>query len=101
MARRKRRVSEQRNPFEPLEGDVVDTIDLHGFQASEARPAVIAFLRRAQQRWPRGLVHIITGRGRGSPGRPVLKNTVRALLQSGAVPAQAWGEDLNGGGILV
>jgi DNA-nicking Smr family endonuclease len=101
MAKGKRRSSEQRNPFEPLDGTVVGALDLHGFQASEVRTTVVAFLHRAQQRSPNGLVHIITGKGRGSSGPPVLKNAVKSLLQSGAVAVQAWGEDLNGGGFLV
>ena len=101
MGKRKGAGSADRNPFEPLEGAVSGTIDLHGFQASEARAAVIAFLRRAQQTSPNGLVHLITGKGRGSPGRPVLKGAVKSLLRSGAVPVLAWGEDLDGGGFLV
>jgi hypothetical protein len=101
MGKRKRAGSQERDPFEPLAGVVVDSFDLHGFHATEARAAVIDFLRRAQQRTPDGLVHIITGRGRGSPGRPVLKGVVKALLQSGAVPVRTWDEDLDGGGFLV
>src|SRR5687767_13755141 len=101
MAKRKPPAAEARDPFDPLDGIVTDTIDLHGFRASEVKSAVVAFLRRAEQRTPNALVHVITGKGRGSPGRPVLKTAVRALLQSGAVPVHAWGEDLYGGGFLV
>jgi DNA-nicking Smr family endonuclease len=101
MPKRKRAAAQERNPFEPLDGPVSDTLDLHGFQASEARAAVIAFLRRSQQKSPNGLVHVITGKGRGSPGRPVLKGAVKSLLESSAVTVLAWGEDLNGGGFLV
>jgi DNA-nicking Smr family endonuclease len=90
-----------RNPFEPLEGHVADTIDLHGMTAAEAEAAVAAFLRRCHRRAPGALVHIITGRGRGSPGRPVLKPKVKAMLKQGELPAAAWGEDLDGGGYLV
>jgi hypothetical protein len=89
------------NPFEPLEGAVADTLDLHGFGAAQAHAAVITFLRRVQRQSPDGLVHLITGKGRGSPGRPVLKGVVKSLLRSGAVPVHAWGEDLEGGGFLV
>src|SRR5215211_4878129 len=90
-----------RNPFEPLEGAVDDTLDLHGFGAAEARAAVITFLRRVQRQSPDALVHLITGKGRGSPGRPVLKGVVKSLLRSSAVPVHEWGEDLDGGGFLV
>jgi DNA-nicking Smr family endonuclease len=101
MARRKRPAAETRDPFDPLDGAITDTIDLHGFRASEVNGAVVAFLQRAQQRTPNGLVHVITGKGRGSPGHPVLKGAVRALLKSDRVAVQEWGEDLNGGGFLV
>ena len=100
MAKRNRAL-EDRNPFDPLDGAVSHSIDLHGFAATEARAAVIDFLRRARRQSPDGLVHVITGKGRGSPGRPVLKGAVKALLRSGEVPLLAWGEDLDGGGFLV
>jgi DNA-nicking Smr family endonuclease len=89
------------NPFEPLDGPVAESIDLHGMNAAEAVAAASAFLRRAAKRSPGALAHVITGRGRGSPGRPVLKPKIRTLLRSGDVPAAAWGEDLDGGGFLV
>jgi DNA-nicking Smr family endonuclease len=97
----KRKSPEARNPFEPLDGAVADAIDLHGFQAAEAEAAVRAFLRRAHQRTPGALVHVITGRGRGSTRGPVLKRTVKALLAAGHPAVSAWGEDLNGGGYLI
>jgi len=89
------------NPFEPLEGPVADTLDLHGMAAAEATAAATAFVRRVAKRSPGALVHIITGRGRGSPGRPVLKPRIQALLKSGELPVAAWGLDLDGGGFLV
>lgn len=52
-------------------------------------------------RQPGALVHVITGKGRGSPGRPVLKSKVKALLRTGALPVAAWGGDLDGGGYLI
>jgi DNA-nicking Smr family endonuclease len=90
-----------RNPFEPLDGPVADTLDLHGMTAAEAVAAASAFVQRVQRRAPGSLVHLITGRGRGSPGRPVLKPKVKTLLKSGELPIDAWGEDLDGGGYLV
>ena len=100
MAKRKQS-AEARNPFEPLDGPVADAIDLHGFAATEVDAAVRAFLRRAHQRSPGALVHVITGRGRGSTRGPVLKRTVKALLAAGHPDVSAWGEDLNGGGYLI
>lgn len=90
-----------RNPFEPLDGPVTDTLDLHGFGAAEARAAVIAFVQRTRRRTPDALVHVITGRGRGSAGGPVLKRMVKALLEAGELPVAAFGEDLDGGGFLL
>lgn len=96
-----RRPSAARDPFEPLSGPVSDTLDLHGFAGPEAVTAMSAFITRAQRRAPGTLVHVITGRGRGSPGMPVLKTRVRTLLREGTLPVAAWGEDLDGGGFLV
>jgi DNA-nicking Smr family endonuclease len=87
--------------LEPLDGPVDDTLDLHGMTAAQALPAVEAFVRRVRRREPGALVHVITGRGRGSPGRPVLKPKVRTLLKSGSLPVAQWGEDLDGGGYLL
>jgi DNA-nicking Smr family endonuclease len=87
--------------LEPLDGPVSDTIDLHGMNAAEAEAAATAFLRRVHRRSRGALVHVITGRGRGSAGRPVLKPRIRTLLKSGELPVAAWGEDLDGGGYLV
>lgn len=78
-----------------------DTLDLHGMTGAEALVAAEAFMKRVQRRSPGALVHIITGRGRGSPGRPVLKPKLRTLLESAEHPVAAWGVDLDGGGYLV
>jgi DNA-nicking Smr family endonuclease len=87
--------------LEPLDGPVTDTLDLHGMTAAQALAAVEAFVRRVRRREPGALVHVITGRGRGSPGLPVLKPKVRTLLKSGSLPVSHWGEDLDGGGYLL
>jgi DNA-nicking Smr family endonuclease len=91
------------NPFEPLEGAVADTLDLHGLDAASAEGAVTDFLRRVHRRTPGALVHIITGRGRGSVGAPVLKRSIRTLLKTNppGLPIADWGNDLDGGGYLV
>jgi len=87
--------------LEPLDGPITDTLDLHGFTRSEAEPAVVAFVNRNARRHPGALLHVITGRGKGSPGRPALKPRVRTLLRSGALPVDAWGGDLDDGGFLI
>lgn len=75
------------------------TLDLHGFRADEVQRAVEPFLRRQRSG---AVVHIITGRGRGSPGKPVLGPRVRALL-GGSLSALvgAFVKDEDGGGYLV
>jgi DNA-nicking Smr family endonuclease len=79
-------------------------IDLHGLRRDEAREALAAFLREAQQRGLR-CVRVVHGKGLGSPGRqPVLKDKVRAwLVQKDAVLAfvQAGPADGGHGALLV
>jgi DNA-nicking Smr family endonuclease len=87
--------------LESLDGPVADTLDLHGMIWSEAEPAVVAFLNRNRKRQPGALVHIITGKGRGSPEYPVLKTRVSTLLKAGGLLVEAWGTDLDGGGFLI
>jgi len=110
VAPRKRRVSRigpasHRNrpdPFDPLDGPVVESLDLHGFRASEVRETLPRFLAAARRRHPGGLIHIITGKGRGSPGHPVLKTVVRSLLRSGTIEGvREWNVDSAGGGYLI
>lgn len=82
-----------------LDATPAETLDLHGFRASEVPAAVEGFLRRQRAGV---VVHIITGRGRGSPGKPVLGPRVRALLAgqlNGLVGDYA--KDLSEGGYLV
>jgi hypothetical protein len=101
MPRRSRPPASGGNPFEPLEGAVSDTLDLHGLDAAAAERAVTDFVRRIQRRTPGALVHIITGKGRRSAGAPVLKRSVRTLLRTASLPIADWGEDLDGGGYLL
>jgi DNA-nicking Smr family endonuclease len=90
------------DPFDPLDGPIASTLDLHGVSAAAAPAMVASFLATASRRWPGGLVHVITGRGRGSPGRPVLKPLVKRLLKGElARYARATGSDLDEGGYLI
>ena len=102
MARHPSASPRGRNPFDPLDGPVDEHLDLHGYRAVEARVVVADVLRAVQKRHPGGLLHIITGRGRGSVGGPVLKPIVQGVLSaapSGMV--HAWGKDDADGGFLV
>ena len=81
---------------------LVATLDLYGFRPSEVPLALETFLISWRRRAGGGVVHIITGKGKGSPGRPVLKPRVRRLLTEDYQDRVDWFEqDLSGGGFLV
>ncbi len=65
-----------------LDGRVDAALDLHNYSAAEAPSAVRNFLDSWQRRKSGALVHIITGKGRGSPNGPVLRRCVKSLLKS-------------------
>src|SRR5258705_3611984 len=56
-------------------------LDLHGLGAIEARSAVRAFLEGWRRRKSGAVVHIITGKGKGSASGPVLRELVKTLLE--------------------
>ena len=56
-------------------------LDLHGFTATEAPSAVRSFLDSWRRRKPGAIVHVITGKGKGSQNGPVLRALVKSLLQ--------------------
>lgn len=97
----RRRPGRRHDPFDPLDGPASTTLDLHGFRASEVREQLPLFLKSARKRHPRGLVHVITGKGRGSAGGPVLKTLVRTMLRNGELEVSEWREDSAGGGYLL
>src|SRR5262249_17229932 len=91
-----------RNPFDALDGRVDEELDLHGFSGIDAKGMIEGFLKAAQKRHPGGLLHIITGRGKGSPGRPVVKPVIRAALSAApATVVKEWAKDQADGGFLV
>lgn len=91
-----------RDPFDPLDGPVAESLDLHGFRVDEARPILPTFMETSRRRSPGGLVHIITGKGRNSPAGPVLKRLVGRLLRANQLPhVEAWGRDLDDAGYLI
>ncbi len=83
---------------------IQDQLDLHGLRRDEAREAVGAFIRSADQRGLRCL-RVIHGKGNGSPGRePVLKSKVHKwLAQKHEVIAfaQAAGPQGGAGAVIV
>jgi DNA-nicking Smr family endonuclease len=77
-------------------------LDLHGRTAAEARRDVRSFLVLAARRGPGSVVHVITGKGRGSAGRPVLRGAVAGMLRGELAPQVSdWARDIDDGGFLV
>jgi DNA-nicking Smr family endonuclease len=79
------------------------TLDLHGDTAADAERRVRDFVL-AHARVSRGqVVHVITGKGRGSGGRPVLPGVVRRVLATEAVArfVAEWTRDLDDAGFLI
>lgn len=79
------------------------TLDLHGDTAADAERRVRDFIL-THARVSRGaVVHIITGKGRGSGGKPVLPGVVRRVLSSDTVAryVSEWDRDLDEAGFLV
>ncbi|MDH3496327.1 MAG: Smr/MutS family protein [Gemmatimonadota bacterium] len=80
----------------------VATLDLHGLTRVEAERAVRALVATWRRRQPGAVLHVITGRGRGSAGRPALRPAVRRLLVGPLAGEIAdWARDLDEGGFLV
>lgn len=78
------------------------TIDLHGSAVAEARAAVRAFIA-TQSRTARGsVVHVITGKGKGSPNGAVLRPAIAAELRGACAHLIAdWSRDTDDGGFKV
>lgn len=58
----------------------VDTLDLHGLTGDQARARLGDFLRTRSAVSSGRVVHVVTGRGNRSEGRPVLPGVVREVL---------------------
>ncbi len=89
--RRKRRPKESATPppaqtgiAQLLSEMAVETLDLHGYTADQARLRVRDFLTTHSRISAEGVVHIITGKGTGSAGGAVLLELVRDMLDAEA-----------------
>lgn len=81
---------------------VVDELDLHGYTADEAETRLEMFLERVAATSPDEVVRVITGRGAGSAGQPVLQGAVRDALNGWLEHRVAeWAVDVGGGAYLV
>ena len=82
-----------------LDARPTDTVDLHGLRADEVQRALEPFLKRQRSG---AVVHIITGRGRGSRGQPALFPRVRVLLTGALAGLVAdMTKDVDAGGFIV
>jgi len=80
----------------------VAALDLHHFSASEIDNAVVNFIQTWHKRSSGSVVHIVTGKGRRSPGLPALKPRVRQVLDTRlSMFVKEWTRDVDDGGYLV
>jgi len=90
------------NASDPLlDAPVAERLDLHGFGAEEAVQAARSFLENWQRRGSGLVVHVITGKGKGSAGPPVLKRKMAALLKQLPAVVADWAPDESGGGFMI
>lgn len=75
-----------------------ETLDLHGMNADQAEVRVRFFFQRHAATSPGRVVHVITGKGVGSRGAPVLPDLVRGMLQHDLSETVAEWAGLHGGG---
>ena len=99
----KRRTSKPAAAPRTLHGAVVaDELDLHGYALEAAERRLEAFFETHAVRTPGGVVRVITGKGTGSGGRPVLLEAVREALNGWlAHHVSEWAVDMGGGAYLV
>ena len=85
-----------------LDAQPVAELDLHGCGRHEVETLVGGFLQDWGRRRPGAVVHIITGKGKGSAGGAVLRPAVRTLLKTKLTSLVAdWTADDADGGYLV
>ena len=77
-------------------------LDLHGDTALDAERRIGDFIRTQARVRPGQVVHVITGKGRGSAGRPVLPGVVRRVLAGDVARLVAdWDKDLDEAGFMI
>lgn len=81
---------------------VVEELDLHGLTGDQAEQRLEMFLDRVAVTARGEVVRVITGRGAGSHGPPVLQGLVRDALNGWLRHRVAeWAVDVGGGAYLV
>lgn len=76
----------------------VETLDLHGMTADRAERRLLLFFERHAETSRGQVVHVITGKGVGSEGAPVLPGLVREILTYDVRETLAEFAGLPGGG---
>ena len=77
-------------------------LDLHGMSVAEGMRAVRSFVALWRGRRSGAVLHVITGKGRGSAGRPALRPAVRGLLRGELRNVVGdWTIDADEGGYLI
>jgi hypothetical protein len=85
-----------------LDATPAATLDLHGDTALDAERRVRDFIRTHARTSSGQTLHVITGRGRGSAGRPVLPGVVRRVLQGDVARfVDDYDKDLDEAGYLI
>ena len=80
----------------------VKTLDLHGSTAAQAEAKVRDFIMTCARSASGQVVRIVTGKGKGSAGRPVLEPLVGKLLATSLAPYVAeFRADVGGGSYVV
>jgi DNA-nicking Smr family endonuclease len=78
------------------------TLDLHGMSVVEGVHAVRSFVTLWRGRRSGAVLHVITGKRRGSAGRPALRPAVWSLLRGELRAAvRDWALDADEGGFLL
>lgn len=102
---RKRRLADMSGgpvPDTLLGAPAVKTLDLHGLTAAQAEPKVSDFIMTCARSVSGQVVRIVTGKGKGSAGRPVLEPLVGRLLERSLAPYVAqFRVDVGGGSYVV
>ncbi len=79
-----------------------DELDLHGLKAFEAERRVRHFVDRWARTQPGAILRIVTGKGAGSAGTPVLRTLVLEMLNDElSAQVEDWAGDAGGGAYLV
>ncbi len=77
------------------------SLDLHGLTRSQAEAALRSWLAASARRHTGKVVHVVTGKGKGSAGAAVLKPAARAVIKGAGAIVADWDKDVDGGGFLV